>query len=227
MATTPRLFLNLPNADENIDVVTVLRHQFERIDDVMDAFPCTSNTHTTDLLFDGKLEYEQDTGNLTYYDQTVGQWKIYSNGRGPLGKLAFASSTAASDTVNGTQETGPYLTLSFNSKKNRLYAFKWCLTLDNQSGNNTPSKWIVIRADTTGAGIVTQSSPSIQRMISDVDDNDTGLSVRSNGGKTYFPNINGPIVIGIFLQSTTGSNTVLINPNTYHTFSIEDIGYHA
>src|SRR5690242_20348025 len=106
MTTTGRLFLNLPSPTDKIDVAAVLRHQLERIDDVMDAYVCTSTTRPTDLLFNGQTIYEMDTGNLCYYD--TGNWKTFTNGRGPLGRLAFASSTSASDSVSGTQETGPY-----------------------------------------------------------------------------------------------------------------------
>jgi hypothetical protein len=224
MTTTPRLFLNEPVIGDNVDVVLTLRHQFSRLDDVADAFVCTSLTRPSALLFDGQLIYETDTANVMRYDSGTTSWKLFSHGRNPLGRMAFVSSTAASSgSVSGTQELGPYLTVSFNGKKNRVYQFHWVALLDHQTGSNTSSRWIVIRAD-NGHGTVTQSSNIAQRMIADVDDNATGFAVRQSGSDTYVPSADGVITMGLFLQATSGSNQTIIKAGSYNTLSVEDIG---
>lgn len=223
MTTTPRLLLNNPAAGDFVDVIVELTNQLQKIDDVFDAKTVTSTTHSSSP-FDGKLEWENNTGLLKYWDVAAGQWKTYMHGKRPLGRLAFISSVAASTAVSGSQEVGPYFSISFNAKTNRKYAFHWVISLDHQTGHDTSSKWIVIRADTSGAGVVTQSSAIAQRMLTEVNDNSSGLNERQMGGKEYISPVNGIVTLGLFLQSTVGVNQVLINSSTYHTLSVEDIG---
>lgn len=221
MATTPRLSLNLPVAGDFVDVVVELTNQLQKIDDVFDA----KTGATPPLLpFDGQLWWDTPNATLKYYDLATVQWKTYTQGKNPLGRLAFISSTAASTAVSGSQEYGPYFTVNFNAKANRLYAFHWSVTLDHQTGHDTSSKWIVIRADTSGAGTVTQSSPIAQRMLTEVNDNSSGLCERQVGGKEYSVSNDSVVTMGLFLQSTAGVNQVLINSGSYHTLSVEDIG---
>lgn len=222
MATTPRLALNLPVAGDFVDVVVELTNQLQKIDDVFDAKTGLNVNHPNNP-FDGQLFWKLDNSVLEYRDAAAGQWKTYTHGKNPLGRLAFISSTAASTAISGTQEYGPYFTVNFNAKANRLYAHHWSVTLDHQTGHDTTSKWIVIRADTSGAG-VTQSSPIAQRMVADVDDNGSSLSGRHIGGKEYSVSNDSIVTMGLFVQSTVGVNQVLINSGTYHTLSVEDIG---
>lgn len=221
MTTTPRLSLNLPVAGDFVDVVVELTNQLQKIDDVFDA-----KTGATPLLspFDGQLWWDTPNATLKYYDLATVQWKTYTQGKNPLGRLAFISSTAASTAVSGSQEVGPYFTVNFNAKANRLYAHHWSVTLDHLTGHDTSSKWIVIRADTSGSGTVTQSSPIAQRMLTEVDDNGSGLCERQVGGKEYSVSSDSIVTMGLFLQSTVGANQVLINSGSYHTLSVEDIG---
>jgi hypothetical protein len=222
MTVTPRLFLNQPAITDHPDVVNVLRHQIQKIDDSFDSLVGLSSGRPG-APFDGQLFFETDNVRLVRYDAASVQWVEYTNGKGPLGRLAFISATTASTAVNGNQEVGPYFTITFNAKKNRRYAFHWILTNDHQSGSNTGSKWIVVR-QSNAPSPVTQASNQVSRTIADVADNSSGLSVRQIGGGFFIPDADAAITLGVFLQSTSGLNPVLINGSSYHTFSVEDVG---
>lgn len=221
MATTPRLLLNLPTINDFTDVVPELVNQLRQIEATCDCQTGLSTARPASP-FDGQLYYDKDLKSLKRYDAAAVQWIEYSQGTNPLGRLAFVSSTAASTAVSGTQEFGPYLTLTFNAKKNRKYGISWVLTLDNQTGNNTPSRFINVR--NAIGNTVAQTDNILGRTIADVDDNSSGLSVRQLGGAEYIATADNVITLGLFLQATSGSNQTIINANSYHTFSVEDIG---
>lgn len=224
MTTTPRLGLYLP-PDENVDVTNHLSNQLQAIDNAFDAFVCTSTTHPSSGNFDGRLIYETDTGNLSYWDSGSSSWIVYSNGRKPLGRLGYITTSSASSSLAGVGEIGPYLAITFTAKKNREYVIHYSGTTDHVSGHNSAARWIVFRASTSGA--VTTSSTMIHQNIGDIADNGTGLSVRQNTSSPYFPNINGSVTVGVFLRATAGTNTVLFNSASMQMFAVEDIGYKA
>lgn len=225
MSNTSRLGLYLPVATDNADVKVVLKSQLQAIDDSFDATICTSTTRPITNLYDGRLIYETDTGNLMYRDTGINDWVIYSNGRNPLGRIGYITTSAASGSITGVGEIGPYLSVTFNARANREYAVHFSGTLDHVSGHNTGAKWIVLRSSLTSSVATTDNQ--IGKMIADVADNSTSFSIRQMASAVYFPNVNSITTVGVFLQSGGGTNPIIFNSVSMQMFAVEDIGYRA
>lgn len=219
---TSKLGLDTFANSDTINVTTQLSEQLRILDAHMDVVTCTSVLRPTNRLYNNKLAYETDTGNLIIYKSATHDWVVFSHGKKPLGQLAFVSTTSLSSSVNGTNEIGPYLTITFAAVLGRRYALHFSGSLENATGNFTTGKFLRIRLQ--AGGPVTTSSSQFFRIESDVDDNNTGLSVRQHLSFPWTPSVAGIYTAGVFLQSTAGSNQVRFNSGNYHVFAVEDIG---
>lgn len=222
MTVTPRLGLNQPASTDMADVQSCLDDQLVKIDSAFDANVGNSLNKPINP-YDGQLAFEFDTSHLLYYDAATTSWVLYSNGNKPLGRLGYVTTTSGGSNVSGTQEAGPFVSITFNAKVGRLYAIIWSTSISPVTGNNLTGKWVNVRASTSGP--VTSSSTLVQKMIADVDDNGTGQSVRQIGSTQYYPNKNTVVTIGLFLQSTISNGTAAFNAGPKSTFAVEDIGY--
>lgn len=217
MATnTSRVKLRQPqrgNAGDPNDPVNVTidwNNNADVMDDGIGAPSYTSATHSA-TPFDGKCEYETDTGLLAVWDASAVSWIKYAVDGSQGNKGTNTVGVDSADFTSASGESGPLLPVTFTSEVGVRYWYEFYLYLE-QSAGSVPANCTLRVRFAAGASVTTAGTQIGSDFKADLV---AALNQEIDFDKIYefVPNVAGNVTVGVFLVVNSAGDTVHMEAN--------------
>lgn len=209
-------------APEVMDVTTWISNNMTILDKMMGAFPCTSSTRPTGGdRFTDMLIFERDTLDLRRWDTGAASWEFISNPINARGRIGYVSSNAVGTTTAAGDQSGPYLTITFNQRLNQWYHLFSSYNIGYVAGTNGEAHAVLRRAN--GAS-VTGAASQIDRGCADPMSNNDSMNNRVFG--IWKGDADTQVTVGLFLDRTgmADADTMAFTANSFNMMCLEDLG---
>lgn len=225
MATTSKLGLYLPQGTDLVDIKQAHNDQMALIDNNLRVVVLAHLTDKPVGDFNGQFAYAEDVSELYYWKASTTSWIYICSRKNGWGKKGRVFTDIASPEVGANQETGPYLSLTYNQLIGRIYKVSWTVETDSPNTGNFGDNKLRFRYKMGSSVDVVDTE--INWMWLDHMNNGGTNSVSHSGGFTYTAESTGQITIGMFLAKIAGGAKIYLASSQHNEMIIEDIGWNG
>lgn len=223
MAVTPKLGLYLPEGTDTNHTETSINEQMKIIDNSFRVAVCKDASELPPTPYKGQLAYREDIHELHYWDDLSSSWVYILGRRNAWGRVAEAKNSTKGPDVGPNQEKGPYLSVTYNQIKGRIYSVNWNAETDSPNNGDFGTNQFRIRYRLGNSVSVSDSLLYWQWV--DQANAETTASVSHAGGFSYTAETTGQITLGTFLWRGSSFPTIYFAPGHENNIIVEDVGW--
>lgn len=214
--------------NDPVNIVIDWNQSMDRADDGVGWPNYTSSTHTSgSSLYDGKCEYETDTGLLAVWDANASTWRKYpidGFAKGRVGSTSRSSDTASQTSASGEQ--GPHMSITFTAESDRRYWVEYFVYLEQDAGTE-PANCAIRMRFASGGAVTTAGTLIGAESLANITDT-PGREADFHKIYEFVPAINGTVTVGLFVIVTSaGGDSVHVEANGTNnlcTMIVRDMG---